>query len=291
MLKASRYPSFRAMLSARRANQEVVRVAGAHDAIGGRLAQEAGFDGIWASSLEISAARCLPDASILTMTEYLEAAARTQRAIGIPVLADVDTGYGNNLNVAHMVHEYEAAGITAICMEDKQFPKMNSFVDADHTLQDVEAVCSKIRVAKNAQHDDMFFIARTEALIDGLGMDEALNRCAAYTAAGADAVLIHSKASTNNEIVDFLGKWSGRAPVVVVPTTYPDWHIGDITRHGVAAVIYANQGLRATVTALKSTYAAILRSGHAADLEGKVATVAEIFELQRLLAWQQLESA
>jgi phosphoenolpyruvate phosphomutase len=234
----------------------------------------------------------MPDASVLTMTEYLQAASNMQKAVGIPVIADVDTGYGNNLNVAHMVHEYEAAGITAVCMEDKHFPKMNSFVAADHTLLDIPAFCSKIRVAKNAQRDEDFYVvARTEALIAGLGVDEALKRADAYVDAGADAILIHSKLKTNAQILSFLEGWQNRAPVVVVPTTYPHWHVDEAARAGVSVVIYANQGLRATVSALHETYRAIVRSGDSTGIEETIAPLDAIFDLQRLSSWQELESA
>ncbi|MER6028208.1 isocitrate lyase/phosphoenolpyruvate mutase family protein [Streptomyces sp. NPDC001851] len=292
MLESPRHPSFRSVLAARRAAGGAVRVAGAHDALGGRLAESAGFDAVWASSLEVSAARCLPDASVLTMTEYLQAAANTQKAIGIPVVADVDTGYGNNLNVAHMVREYEAAGITAVAIEDKQFPKMNSFVATSHTLVDTETFCSKLRVAKQARRtEDFFVIARTEALIDGLGVEVALERCHAYVDAGADAVLVHSKRPTNEQVLAFLAEWRDRAPVVVVPTTYPDWHIDDAVKAGVSTVIYANQGLRATIRALRETYGTILDRGATTELEDRIASVKDIFSLQRLADWQELESA
>ncbi|ATE54755.1 isocitrate lyase/phosphoenolpyruvate mutase family protein [Actinosynnema pretiosum] len=281
------YPTFRSLVERGR----VVRVAGAHDALGGVLAQQAGFDAVWASSLEISAARCLPDASLLTMTEYLESAANTQKALSVPVVADVDTGYGGNLNVAHMVHEYEAAGITAVAIEDKLFPKMNSFAAHGHPLLETEAFAAKIRTAKNAQRgEDFFVIARTEALISGLGLDEALHRCHAYADAGADAVLIHSKSKTREQVVAFLAEWRGRLPVVVVPTTYPDWHIDTAERDGVSVVIYANQGMRAVVSSLRAAFATIHRDGDSTALEGSIAPVADIFQLQQLSAWQKLDA-
>jgi phosphoenolpyruvate phosphomutase len=282
------YPSFRSVV----ARDEIVRVAGAHDALGGRLAEQAGFDAVWSSSLEVSAARCLPDASVLTMTEYLEAAANIQKALSIPVVADCDTGYGNVLNVTHMVHEYEAAGITAVCMEDKRFPKLNSFAEGDQTLLPTEDFAHKISSAKRAQRTEEFFvIARTEALISGLPLDEALTRCHAYADAGADAVLIHSKASNNAQVLEFLDAWNGRSPVVVVPTTYPDWHVDDVAKAGVSVVIYANQGLRATVSALRTTYSSIIDHGDSVSLEGEIASVKDVFALQQLKAWQALEYA
>lgn len=284
-MQRPQYSSFRTVLT-----RGVMRVAGAHDALGAVLAQESGFDAVWSSSLEVSAARCLPDFSLLTMTEYLEAAANMQKALSIPVVADCDTGYGNALNVAHMVHEYQAAGITAVCMEDKLFPKANSFAMDDQPLLSIEEFAHKIRTAKSVQDgDDFFIIARTESLISGFPVADALRRCHAYVDAGADAVLIHSKAQTPEQVTDFLQAWQGRRPVVVVPTTYPNWHIDDAQAAGVSVVIYANQGLRATVTSLRSTFRSILRDGGSHTLEDEIASMSDVFSLQQLAGWRRLE--
>ncbi|MFB8201282.1 isocitrate lyase/phosphoenolpyruvate mutase family protein [Kitasatospora purpeofusca] len=278
------YPSFRGVL----ADHPLVRIAGAHSALGGVIAEQVGFQAVWASSFEISAARCLPDASLLSMSEYLDAAAHIQKALSVPVVADCDTGFGNSMNVAYMVAEYEQAGITAVCMEDKIFPKMNSFAAADHSLLDVNAFAHKIETAKKSQRsEDFFVIARTEAMISGLGVDEALKRCAVYADAGADAVLVHSKQATKDEVLSFLDQWDDRLPVVVVPTTYPDWHADEARAAGVSAVIYANQGLRATITSLRSALGSIYETGHSAHLEDSIAGVKDVFALQRLDQWQE----
>ena len=277
------YPSFRSVL----AISNPSRVAGVHDALGGVLAEQAGFDAVWSSSLEVSAVRCLPDASLLTMTEYLEAASNIQKALHIPVIADCDTGYGNAMNVTHMVHEYEGAGITAVCLEDKLFPKLNSFAKGDQTLLPKTEFAHKIASAKRAQRTaDFFVIARTEALISGLPLQDALDRCHAYVNAGADAVLVHSKSPNNKQIIGFLDAWERRSPVVVLPTTYPDWHIDDVAKAGVSVVIYANQGLRATVSALRNAYGEIIDRGDSTTLEASIASVADVFSLQRLADWQ-----
>ncbi|MEV7814444.1 isocitrate lyase/phosphoenolpyruvate mutase family protein [Streptomyces flaveolus] len=281
------YPSFRSVL----ADNDVVRVAGANHALGGLLAEEAGFQAVWSSSLEVSASRGLPDASILSMTEYLEAAANIQKVLRIPVVADCDTGYGGNLNVAHMVHEFEAAGITGLCIEDKLFPKMNSFVAGGQTLLGTKEFAKKIKIAKEAQAStETFVIARTEALISGLDVDAALERCRTYADSGADAVLVHSKSKTRDQVVAFLEGWDFRVPVVIVPTTYPDWHIEDIRKAGVSVVIYANHGLRATVSALRDTYRSVYENGDTTALEGSIASVKDIFALQGLDTWQKLDS-
>ncbi|MYS64338.1 phosphoenolpyruvate phosphomutase [Streptomyces sp. SID5473] len=273
------------------ANGRLVRIAGAHDALGAKLAQEASFQAVWASSFEVSASRCLPDASVLTMTEYLAAAAAMQKAIDIPVVADVDTGYGNNLNVAHMVREYEAAGITAVCIEDKVYPKVNSFAETAHDLLPLPDFVRKIETAKAAQRgEDFYVIARTEALINKLGVAEALERCYAYAEGGADAVLIHSKRRDQGEIVEFLNGWDGRCPVVIVPTTYPQWAAADAEKHGASVVIYANQGLRATVQALRDTFGTILADGTSLGVEDGIAPISDVFALQKLDDWMALEA-
>ncbi|MGC4979357.1 isocitrate lyase/phosphoenolpyruvate mutase family protein [Streptomyces sp. DT193] len=278
------YPSFRSVL----ASHPLSRIAGAHSPLGAVIAEQAGFQAVWASSFEISAARCLPDASLLSMTDYLEAAANIQKVLSVPVVADCDTGFGNSMNVAYMVAEYERAGITAVCIEDKIFPKMNSFAAADHSLLDVGDFAHKIETAKKAQrHEEFFVIARTEAMISGLGVDEALKRCAVYADAGADAVLVHSKQATKDEVIAFLDQWDDRLPVVVVPTTYPDWHADEARAAGVSAVIYANQGLRATITSLRAALGSIYETGHSAHLEDSIAGVKDVFELQQLDQWQE----
>jgi phosphoenolpyruvate phosphomutase len=267
-------------------NKRPVRAVGAHNALGAALIELAGLDAVWASSFEISAARCLPDASLLTMTDYLQATVQMQRACGLPIVADVDTGFGGAMNVVHMVREYEREGIAAVCMEDKVFPKMNSFVASEHCLLPVEEFCHKIEVAKAAQtRSDFHVIARTEALISGLDVDAALERCHAYANAGADSVLVHSKHKSNAQILEFLAAWQGRRPVVVVPTTYPDWHAEDAYAAGVSMVIYANQGLRAAIQSMSSTLLTIRREGSTCSIEDQIASVGEVFELQRLRQW------
>jgi len=190
-----------------------------------------------------------------------------------------------------MVRAYERAGIAAVCMEDKVFPKMNSFVATNHDLLDTDAFCRKLQVAKSTQHDpDFYLIARTEALINGLGADEALRRCHRYVDAGADAVLVHSKAASEAQIVEFLANWDGRAPVVIVPTTYPGWGAEAAHRAGVSVVIYANQGLRATVQSVQRVLRMILDSGTSAPVETDIAPFSELFALQRLEQWREVEA-
>lgn len=263
------------------AGDDIVRAIGAHDVLGARLGQRAGFDVIWASGLELSAAHGVPDADILTMTETLTAAQWIAAGVGIPVIADCDAGYGNATNVAHMVRRYEAAGMAAVCIEDKVVPKLNSFVPSRQHLVSVEEFTGKLEAAKAAQEDpDFMVIGRVEALVAGFDVAEALHRARAYVAAGADAILVHAKSPTPEPVLDFLARWSGPTPVIVVPTTYFTISAAELATAGASMVIYANHGLRASVRAMMETFQAIRESGGTSVVEERIASLDTIFELQ-----------
>ena len=261
--------------------KKLVRIVGAHDGLGAKLIGESGFDGVWASGLEISASYGLPDANILTMSEYLERAIEMNEATSLPVIADCDTGYGNVNNVIHMVEKYEKAGIAAVCIEDKLFPKVNSFVEGRQDLADIEEFCGKIRAVKNTQKNpDFMIIARVEALIAGWGMKEALKRATAYSESGADAILIHSKKKDNKEILEFCKKFKKKIPIVVVPTTYPKFNEKEMPKHGIKMVIYANHVLRSTIKAVSETLKILNRKGELASIEKKIVPLETVFDLQ-----------
>tara|TARA_B100000787_G_scaffold170024_1_gene163510 strand:+ start:3097 stop:4743 length:1647 start_codon:yes stop_codon:yes gene_type:complete len=261
--------------------KKLVRIVGAHDGLGAKLIGESGFDGVWASGLEISASYGLPDANILTMSEYLERAIEMNEATTLPVIADCDTGYGNVNNVIHMVEKYEKAGIAAICIEDKLFPKVNSFIEGRQDLADVEEFCGKIRAVKNTQKNpDFMIIARVEALIAGWGMKEALKRANAYAESGADAILIHSKKKDNKEILEFCKNFKKQIPIVVVPTTYPNFNEKEMPKYGIKLVIYANHILRSTIKAVSKTLEILNKTGELASIENHIVPLSKVFELQ-----------
>jgi phosphoenolpyruvate phosphomutase len=271
-------------------SDEMVYTVGAHNGLGAALAARAGFHAVWASSFEISAARALPDAGLLGMSDFLEAARQINDVCPLPVIADCDTGFGNELNMAHTIRQFEAAGVAAVCIEDKVFPKLNSFAGRRQHLVPVEEFQRKIRVAKLVQESfDTIVIARTEALIAGEGLVEALSRAHAYADAGADAVLIHSKSKSPEEVESFLAAWQRRVPAVVVPTTYHSWSAREAHERGASMVIYANQGLRASVAAMSRALTVIRNEGSSDPLESEIATVKEIFALQGLDEWMALE--
>jgi len=260
---------------------QVVLAAGAHDALSAKLAEEAGFDAVWASGFGISAVQAVPDANILTLTETLEAVRRIVDAVGIPVVADCDNGYGNAINVMRTVGEFERAGAAGVCIEDNDFPKRCSFyAGVRRDLVPVEEHARKIEAATAARRSRGFaVIARTEALIAGLGMEEALRRARAYAAAGADAVLVHSKAKDFGELRDFARAWDGGVPLVAVPTTYPSVGPEELAAAGFRLAIFANQALRAAIVAMRDALATMRATGRIASVEERIAPLEEVYRL------------
>jgi phosphoenolpyruvate phosphomutase len=270
--------------------KEPLIIVGAHDGLGAKLIEQHGFDGVWASGLEISASHSVPDANILTMTQYLERAQEMNNAGSIPVIADVDTGYGNSSNVHHMVRQYEDAGIAAVVMEDKLFPKVNSFVPGRQELASIAEFSGKLMAARDARRSDNFLIiARVEALIAGWGLEEALKRAQTYIESGADGILIHSKSKQPDEIRAFLKEWNKRAPIVLVPTTYPSMTYLEMAESGVNMIIFANQALRASITAMHDVLSVMKKDRSTVAIEDRIATVKEIFELQGMMDMKEHE--
>jgi phosphoenolpyruvate phosphomutase len=263
------------------AQKPVLLVAGAHNALSAKLVERNGFDAIWASSFEISTTFGVPDASILTMSEFLEASRSMAEAVKIPIIADCDSGYGDAANVYHMTRKYEAAGVAAVCIEDKEFPKTNSFIAGRQNLLAVELFAEKIQAAVRGRVSaDLMVFARIEALVANHGLDEALRRAHAYADAQADVILIHSKAKTPDEVLEFARRWQNRTPLAIIPTTYPDITQEQIRDAGVKVVIYANHAIRAAVRAMDQTLARIAAMQSTSAVEGEIAAMNELFELQ-----------
>ena len=265
-------------------SKSILKIGGAFDAMSAKLVETHGFDAIWAGSFAISATHAVPDASILTMTEFFDAASIMTQSCEIPVIADCDTGYGGPSNVSHMVKKYENAGIAAICIEDKIFPKQNSLLEnGQNELISEKEFVAKIIAAKEAKQDKNFMIiARVEALISGTGMDEALKRATAYEKAGADAILIHSKKKTPEEIFKFADLWEGELPIVVVPTTYDTVKIDELVSHKIKMIIYANQTLRAAHASMSRVLKQMIKSNSINEIKEEISSMEDIFNLQEM---------
>lgn len=262
----------------------------AHNGLTAKLVEEAGFKGIWASGLTLSAAMGVRDSNEASWTQVLEIVELMSDASSVPILLDADTGYGNFNNVRRLVRKLEQRNIPAMCIEDKVFPKTNSFLNEKHQLlADAEEFAGKIKAAKDTQQDgDFCVVARIEAFILGLGLEETLERAHAYSSAGADAILVHSKLTSPDQILGFMSQWKENCPVVIVPTTYYQTPVEVFDRAGVSIVIWANHLLRAATAAMQSVASIIYRTRSVASVQEHIVPVKEIFRLQNAA---ELESA
>ncbi|WHY75310.1 phosphoenolpyruvate mutase [Neobacillus sp. WH10] len=263
----------------------------AHNGLSAKIVEEAGFKGIWASGLSISASMGLRDNNEASPTEVLDILEYMSDATDIPILLDGDTGYGNFNNARRLVKKLEQINIAGVCIEDKLFPKTNSFINGEsQPLTTIEEFSGKIKAMKDTQLDkDFMVVARVEAFIAGCGLKEALNRAEAYRKAGADAILMHSKKSSIEEIEMFMKEWSGRHPVVIVPTKYYNTPTEQFRKLRINTVIWANHNLRAVVKAMQIISKQIFQEESLIRVENQIVSVEEIFRLQNAEELQRSE--
>src|SRR5258708_1359433 len=254
----------------------------AHNGLSARIVKEAGYKGIWASGLSISAQFGVRDNNEASWTQVVDMLEFMADAGDLPILLDGDTGYGNFNNMRRLVRKLEQRGIAGVCIEDKQFPKANSFLNGERQpLADIGEFCGTIAAGKDTQIDPNFsVVARVKALIAGWSMDEALRRAEAYRLAGADAILIHSKLSKPDEILTFAREWARRAPLVIVPTRYYSTPTDVFREAGISVVIWANHLVRAAAADMQSVAKEIYHSQTLVNVEDRIASVEEIFRLQ-----------
>ena len=252
----------------------------AHNGLSAKIVEETGFEGVWASGLSVSAALGVRDNNEASWTQVVEVLEFMADATSIPILVDADTGYGNFNNFRRLVSKLIQRDIAAVCIEDKLFPKTNSFLGQNQPLADIDEFCGKIKAGKDAQIDDDFsIVARVEALIAGWGLREALLRAEAYHAAGADAILIHSKESVADEILAFAQEWANRSPLVIVPTKYyatPTQYFRDA---GINLIIWANHNMRAAISSMRETSRQIYDNQNLIWAEENVARLGDVFEI------------
>jgi len=254
----------------------------AHNGLSARIVEEAGFKGIWGSGLALSAQHAVRDNNELSWTQVIDQLEFMTDVTDIPILLDGDTGYGDFNNMRRLVRKLGQIGVGGVCIEDKLFPKTNSFIQGEaQPLEDIQTFCGKIQAGKDSQLDDDFsIVARVEAFIAGWGLDEALKRAEAYHKAGADAILIHSKHSQPDEVLEFAKEWANRSPLVLVPTKYYATPTEVFEEAGISLVIWANHTIRSCISAMQATAANIHETRSLVETEGRVATVSEIFRLQ-----------
>ncbi|MFP4686514.1 MAG: phosphoenolpyruvate mutase [bacterium] len=263
----------------------------AHNGLSARIVEETGFKGIWGSGLSISAAHGVRDNNELSWTQVLETVEFMADAVDIPILLDGDTGFGNFNNMRRLVEKLEQRGVGGVCIEDKEFPKTNSFINSEQQpLADMEEFAGKISAGCHARKNDEFcIVARIEAFIAGWGLEEALIRASRYADAGADAILCHSKISTPEQVISFMDNWDRDIPVIIVPTMYYSTPVEVFENAGVSLVIWANHNLRSAITAMQETSKKIYAERSLRNVEDEIVPVREIFRLQQARELQEAE--
>lgn len=254
-----------------------------HNPLSATVAEEAGAKALWVSSFTASASHGRRDRNELSSSEMIELSRGIIDASTVPVIVDGDNGHGDFNNARLFTRSLEMGGAAGVVFEDKTFPKRNSFWNTDHELAEVKIFQGIIKASKDAQKGaDFWVVARTESLIAGRPVSEALDRAHAYADAGADAIFIHSKKRDGQEILEFARAWNRRTPVVVAPTTYPDVAPALMREAGIDIIIWANHLLRSSISAMQNTVREILDSGSPAAIEKSIASLDEVFRLTKV---------
>lgn len=270
-------------------NGQLDMVLEAHNGLSAKVVNEAGYNAIWASGLSISSSLGLRDCNEASWSQVLDIVESIYDATEIPILFDGDSGYGNFNNVRQIVKRLSHYGIGGISLEDKNFPKMNSFIGEDQLLVPYQELAGKIKAAQDIKkNDDFVVIARTESLIAGLGVDEALERANHYCDAGADAIFIHSKQSDGQEIIDFAKQWNKRLPLIVAPTTYTSLPIEVLEELGVSIYLCANHLMRASLFNMRIVAKLIREKKSINGIDQHISSLEDVFSF---LNYKELDLA
>lgn len=256
---------------------------GVYDGMSALLAAKWHFDFVWVSSFCCSAAAGLPDAGIIGPDEMLTVVRCVHRSVDLPIAVDLDSGYGDAVKAFHVVEAMARAGASALCIEDNPISKRCSLYSGyDRALVSIEEHVARLRAAKAGVVEagsKCRIVARTEALVAGLGVAEAVKRATAYADAGADAVFVQSLDATGAEVLNFGREWKRRTPVFIAPTRLPHVTKKEFFAAGISHAIFANQGLRAAHRAVDQTFRTLSEATSAQSVEGDISTIKEVAAL------------
>jgi phosphoenolpyruvate phosphomutase len=242
------------------------------------------FDAMWISSLCDSTVRGKPDIELVDMTSRFRTIQDVMEVTTKPIIFDGDTG-GLIEHFVYTVRSLERMGVSAIIIEDKVGLKKNSLfgTEVEQTQDTTEHFCEKIKAGKQVQlTDDFMIIARIESLILEKGMDDALARAHAYVDAGADGIMIHSRKTSPDEILEFCDLFRSEnktTPIVVVPTSFNSITHTELAEHGVNIVIYANQLTRSAFPAMQDVARDILKYQRAKEVDERLMPIKDIISL------------
>ncbi|MEX1072794.1 MAG: phosphoenolpyruvate mutase [Chloroflexota bacterium] len=286
---AIRMERFRRLLQAK----PLLRLMEAHNGLTGLIVEHTQvvtpggvreFDGMWLSSLTDSTIKGRPDIEAVDVTSRVRTVNEIVEVTTKPLVFDGDTG-GQPEHFVFTVKTLERLGVSAVIIEDKLGLKKNSLLGtgAGQEQDSVERFCHRISVGKKAQvGNDFMIIARIESLILEQGMDDAVTRAAAYIEAGADGIMIHSRAQAPDEVLEFCGRYATlpkRVPLVAVPTTYNAVYEHELEAAGVNIVIYANHLLRSAYPAMVSTARSILEHGRSLESDDELTPITDVLNL------------
>jgi 2-methylisocitrate lyase-like PEP mutase family enzyme len=268
----------------------VLVVPTAYDALSARVIEEAGFQAVHVGGfLGAGSLLGLPDVGLLTMSEAMARASNIAAVIEPPVIMDIDNGYGNAINARRTVIEAVRGGIAAVHMEDQVFPKRcGQYGMGDMKVVDAAEMVGKIRAARDvAGPDDLYLIARTDALGAGLSVDDALARMFAYVEAGADAVLPITR---NYEWLKEIGRrWNRSAPLVTAPTRFSTVPAEELRQHGFQIILYTEIAVRAALHGVRRAMQELAEKGGVAAIENDLVPTEYLYELVRLPHYRELE--
>lgn len=271
----------------------LVTVIEAHSGITGLIAEKTTilqdgktyqFDAMWCSSLCDSTSKGKPDIELLDMSSRLRTVDEIMDVTTKPIIIDADTG-GLKEHFVYNIRTLERMGVSAVIIEDKMGLKKNSLfgTEVEQTQDTIENFCAKISAGKaTLKTKDFYLIARVESLILEKGMDDALKRAFAYTEAGANGIMIHSRKKDPAEIFEFCEKFRQKdliTPLVVVPTSFNSVTEEEFERRGVNVVIYANQLTRSGFPAMQNVAKTILSNHRAKEADDMCMSIKEILTL------------
>ncbi|WP_138419568.1 methylisocitrate lyase [Aquibacillus sediminis] len=269
-------------------DQSILKIMGTHDPMAGLIAQQVGFSALYLSGGALTASKGIPDLGLLHSTEVAERANEIVRATNLPILVDVDNGFGGPLNVARTVHEMVEAKVAAIQMEDQKIPKKCGHLNGKQLVTKEEMV-EKIKMVKRAA-PTLILVARTDAhSVEGL--DAAINRAKAYQEAGAD--VIFPEAITNE--TDFKRfNQAIEVPLLANMTEFgktPYYTALEFQEMGYDMVIYPVTSMRVAAKAYELAFSEIFHKGTQKDVLERMQTREELYETIRLADYEALDQS
>ena len=269
---------------------EIIVLPGAYDALTARLAERAGFRACFTTGFGFAATVLgMPDFGLLTMSETMERVRHVVRALSVPLVADMDTGYGNALNVVRTVRECVSLGVAGIILEDQEWPKKCGHFEGKRVIA-AEEQAAKLRAAVEARgDDDLVIIGRTDAR-QPLGLEEAIRRGRLYRDAGADVVFVEAPRSVEElrEVAQAIPDAPLFANMIEGGKT-PLLSSAELQELGYRMVVYPLSALFAATKAVEETYRALFEEKTTAGSTGAMVSLGEFEEIIDVPAWRELE--